>query len=124
MSMRQISCPSWVELSDDEVTTLAVLPGSAHEVARRVWCELEAGHRDRHAGLGQYSFDGVKSAWWWVWWPVTGHEISVAEPCPAGRQDGDSSDDDPDGPEPCLLPAEHAGRHSFDFEDQGSGAAG
>lgn len=119
MSMRQISCSSWVELPDAEIAWLASLPDTAHEMERRTWCELEAGHAESHVGLGQDSFDGVKSTSWWVRWTGAGeHDIVAADPCRAVPKDASSSYDDPDdATEPCLLPIDHAGRHSFHFLD-------
>ena len=114
MSNRQLSCLSWVRLPDADVMWLTSLPGAAHEVPQRVWCELEVGHADRHAGLGQDSFDGRESTTWWIWWPDGGdHEIGAAVPCPAWQPDADSLEFDEDAREPCLLPANHSGRHSF-----------
>lgn len=99
---------------------LTSLPGAAHMVPHRVWCEMEAGHGGRHAGLGQDSFDGLESTAWWVWWPESAYEIAAGAPCPVTRQDQDngvagSSQDDDDDREPCLLPANHPGQHSFQF---------
>jgi hypothetical protein len=113
MSNRRISCPSCVGLSDDDVTWLTSLPGAAHMVPQLVWCDLEVGHADRHAALGQDSFDGMKSTAWWVWWGD--HEISVGAPCPAWQQESSASQDGDDDREPCLLPVDHPGRHSFQF---------
>jgi hypothetical protein len=123
MSDRQLSCPSWIGLSDDDVTRLTSLPGAAHLVPQRVWCEMEVGHGGRHAGLGQDSFDGLVSTAWWIWWPERAYEIAAGAPCPVIRQGQDegqdagsagSSEDDDDS-ESCLLPANHPGRHSFQF---------
>lgn len=113
MSNRQISCPSWVGLSGNDVMRLTSLPGAAHMVEPHVWCDLEAGHADRHVALGQDSFDGVKSTEWWVWWGD--HDISTVAPCPASQPDASSSKLGKEDSEPCLLPIDHPGRHSFQF---------
>lgn len=103
VSCRQLDCPGSVELTDDEMAQLDSVPHPAHEVVRRNWCELEPGHSGWHAGVGQDDDDGHAVITWWIWWTDSGdRKIVTCAPRP-GQLDEDT----------CLLPAGHAGQHSF-----------
>jgi hypothetical protein len=106
MSDRPIACPGTLVLTDTEHAMLSALPYPAHELHREHWCELQNGHEDLHHTLGQASLDEA----WWLRWDDNGHhrEITALPDCAAQQAGAD--------PEPCTLPARHAGAHSFEYD--------
>ncbi len=105
MSIRPVVCPGAIMLTDTEHAMLSALPHPAHEVARERWCELENGHTGLHYTLGQVSLDEA----WWLRWNDEGdrRELTALANCSVEEAGAD--------PEPCALPAGHAGAHSFEY---------
>jgi len=101
-------CLARIQLADDQVAWLSERRFPAHEVRPYPYCELEMGHREPHAALGQQG-DGVE---WWVRWTLAASEIVKVRACPAQTQGIIDEDDGPDG---CLLFEGHPGSHSFEL---------
>lgn len=115
MSIYQVSCPAGVLLLDAEIAELETVPGGL-DVPPWLWCELEAGHGERHAVKGQFAGGPTVPDPYtiWVLWPDDdeygpGREFVVLPPCPVNFLDGYVEG------EACALYEGHAGRHGWEF---------
>lgn len=102
--MRECMAES-VELTPEEIQRLEKLPHAAHEVKSPLECEVEAGHAGPHWALAQADdrgADGITN--WWLRWTGNSREWAHDQTCYA---------DNHDASELCLLPASHAGVHSW-----------
>ncbi|MBG0564599.1 hypothetical protein [Actinoplanes aureus] len=91
-------------VSHREFTTLLGLRHRVGLPPRDVRCELATGHEGSHMAFALAAAGGDE--WWWARWTTGGCEVVPLDPCdtvcPAEHDD-------------CLLPAGHAGPHSFQF---------
>jgi hypothetical protein len=101
-------CLARLQLRAEEIEWLTNRPHGAHEVPAEQCCDLEMGHADAHAALGQQS----KEAEWWVRWTLSASEIAVLTGCPAHTT---TAVDRCGDPFLCLLYLDHPGRHSFEL---------
>ena len=105
-------CSSRAVLSQAELDIIDALPDGAHETARELFCELEAGHPGHHLALAQ-AYDKPERARWLQWDDSTRSwlDIEDGEHCcaegPLIKSIGENA--------MCLLPDTHPGRHSFEF---------
>ncbi|ONK09298.1 hypothetical protein STBA_71530 [Streptomyces sp. MP131-18] len=106
--MMRTGCPVATGLTVGEYSRLARLPFGTDELERFTWCELEGGHEGSwHWAHAQTTADGT----WWLRWHSTARELVTHLPCPA-----DSVDRALVESEPCTLPRDHEGRHSYEFD--------
>jgi len=103
-----VACPAYVTLSDTEHHMLDELPYAANMVPWTLRCHLPAGHHGPHHALGQ---SAGHDEWWLAWDFNDLRQLAVLPPCTATSDDDTRSE-----PEPCLLFAEHPGRHGFESD--------
>jgi hypothetical protein len=108
MTVQGDECLARIHLGDEEVAWLSTRPLRAHQVDRKLRCELEMGHPGAHAAMGQQG-DGVA---WWVQWNMSASEVVETAMCPAESDEADNFDEH----DPCLLYEGHPGRHSFEYQ--------
>ncbi|MEU8204723.1 hypothetical protein [Streptosporangium sp. NPDC049046] len=97
-------CTAIVELTQVQGEFLSSLPCPGLIVEPYMRCSLEAGHRGRHVTLAQGS---SVTDWWATWDTEDIHgELKVLPNCLTTE---------PISEDACCLPAEHVGRHSFEF---------
>ena len=108
------ACPEQEGLSQSELDLLDELPDGANEINfTMLSCELQAGHPGPHLALGQI-YGG--RARWFQWVPGERHDwLDIADDAHCDAAGPPVSDDIPDDPELCLLPAAHPGGHSFEI---------
>ncbi|WP_370153210.1 hypothetical protein [Streptacidiphilus sp. EB129] len=104
-------------LTEIEYARMVALEQSGQELPQLAWCELEPGH----GGEWHYSdIDGVMDGNWWLRWHQDGgRELVLLQFCQV--QDRAYPIPTPPGHdaaelEPCTLPEQHEGRHSFEFD--------
>lgn len=114
MSRRKIACPASIALTCTEVAALEVIKHGHHKIDEVLWCELEPGHEGLHHALGQTAGDSERSSDYWLRWDDQGErrDITVLDGCTALE---DPSDPEGHHSDMCVLPAGHAGSHSFSF---------
>ncbi|WP_332010953.1 hypothetical protein [Streptomyces uncialis] len=110
-------CDARTDLKPIEVLFLQQLPEPSHELVESPQCELQREHSGVHIALAQAS---GPDSWWLVWAPGNAQltargrnmdrRLHEMDDCPATQ--GESEDE-------CLLPARHAGAHSFEMESSG-----
>ncbi|MEU4422194.1 hypothetical protein AB0F81_16330 [Actinoplanes sp. NPDC024001] len=97
-------CVAASTVANDDFAILLGLRQRAGLPPRDVRCELVAGHDGSHIAFALAAEGGDQ--WWWVRWAADGSEVVALEPCdtvcPAEHDD-------------CLLPAGHAGPHSYEL---------
>lgn len=109
-------CPVATLLTSSEYARMVALEQSGEELPELAWCELGPGH----GGDWHYSdIDGVPEGNWWLRWHQDGtRELVLLQFCQAQH----SAYPIPTPPgndtelEPCGLPEQHEGRHSFEFD--------
>lgn len=72
------------------------------------WCDLHVGHD------GEWHYAHARLAGaddWWLRWRPGARELVILAGCTARDTENIPSD-----PEPCLLHADHVGRHTFEFD--------
>lgn len=92
-------------ITEAQAATLAGLPGLLGQVQGCIVCELTAGHQGTHVAFLVASHEGDRP--WWMQWSHQYSNVITLDMC-----NHDSNEPDQD---PCLLPLDHAGPHSFDL---------
>lgn len=95
-------CAGGIRLDDSEVAFIKRLPGSGHQVARELWCELHPDHTGPRFALAQSSWD---DHWWVRWTNPNERELIEFAYCPFKRTGPDDL---------CMLPMNHEGNHRFE----------
>lgn len=115
------SCVARVAVPDAVRLHLESWPGGVHEPGRVVSCELEPGHDDDHAALGQEAgltswstgpLSGLWLSWSLVGTTAEGASVRMEETVPCAHQLAERW-------MACRLPTGHAGRHSGAFDVEG-----
>ncbi|MEE1938251.1 hypothetical protein V1L54_02255 [Streptomyces sp. TRM 70361] len=116
MSVYQVSCPARVNYLDSEIDELQDVPDGGFQVARSLWCLLEAGHTGLHHTFtqGLRATDELPARNLWTRWPDGDEygpqrETLILPPCTEKFLAGAIEE------ESCGLPAGHVGRHGFEF---------
>mgnify|MGYP001097578793 CR=1 FL=1 len=94
-------CATKVDLDPAQILWLLDRPTAAHSLIDIPCCELEDGHDEPHAAMGQQCDDLE----WWIRWERAAPWIVPAQLCPAD-----------DEAEVCILFAGHLGHHSFELQ--------
>lgn len=105
-------CDRQSVLSQPELDTIEVLPDGAHEIARELSCELEAGHPGPHLALAQ-AYGDPERARWLRWDDKDRDWLDIADSAHCFAE-GSALEGIGENAM-CLLPGAHEGRHTFEF---------
>lgn len=105
-------CDGQAVLSQLELDVIDALPDGAHDTARELSCELEAGHPGPHVALAQ-AYGTPERARWLQWDDNDRNWLDIEDSahCLAEGPPLESIGENA----MCLLPATHPGRHTFEF---------
>jgi anti-anti-sigma factor len=101
-----VRCGELAVLPGAQAAMLAGLSGLVGDVRQCVLCELVADHVAHHVAFVAATDEGDRH--WWMRWSPGGCQILALDMCARESRHGRHGD-------PCLLPVEHPGPHSFDL---------
>jgi anti-anti-sigma factor len=101
-----VHCGELALLPETRAAMLSGLSGLIGDVRRCVRCELVAEHVESHVAFVAATDDGDRH--WWMRWSQQGSQIIALDMCARESRHGPHGD-------PCLLPVEHPGPHSFEL---------
>ncbi|WP_331726503.1 hypothetical protein OG592_43975 (plasmid) [Streptomyces avidinii] len=108
MGLARKSCAVGTSFTVEEHRHLADLEYGANMLDDFTWCDLQAGHDGEwHYALAQMAGEDE----WWLRWRTGARELITLPGCTARDTENIPSD-----PEPCLLYADHAGPHTYEFD--------